>query len=823
MASTNDEERLQLESAYRKHLDGLLVSYKSKGAVFTAVQAEAKALARSRDSSSLMSVARDLTPDMVRGWMGKYAKLPSHPFILESLTQVFEDSIPDEVKAFQDTVQKLRQLRANSQNAAKGELQRAQLLRLNGHLAFEPVSALELNLESLALGSWLSAGAAPPYTSRDVDDQVLSAIDDEHTKLLILKGPPKSGKTRSLIENLRRSRYRDSPIYWLAPTAEALDEFTRLVPASTTSRAVIVLDDLQRFQPSSSLTDTRVKSLMERGLVLCTIHESSIDLWRLQLVHHEDSTSLGPSSELIDMLDRASIVINSQFNETEIAATQSNLNLEDFPDSDYTHFPSWAASVEQLSSLAKSMTVKPFNKAVFASILDARVLFPGGIDLETLSALTKSRYRELNPNAVWTQSAWDSALELVTSGVSVGSRHAILMRTVEAADTFLLMDALWERLQPGEWEPPNLKEIGLTRLDAAAAAKDAGLHSSSLAILTQDTSALQPKELELLAYLYSIDNAYSAAKKYYARAILLGHADARCGLGNLEYYAGNLEDAARHYIEFLRPGSYDEFANQVAAREDYADIAGTYAFFEKLLSTVPDGILEGGMIFNLANVMFSRINYSSPQSEIELFELLYNASKSRGLGNENLNTSGALEMYRRNFERSAELFRQSGESGDYIGFRNLGHYFLRKNQPKDALHYLDLSLKLRLEQLGEGDQDESHTRAICHDLLGNQEEARNYLEIALEQNIGPEFLTCLIAGSFLRRHEGADDDWQGLYARAREASLTPADYDRLLEIETLGWWDAFDKEFITSATLWLIEPLKEGQIPHERNLNGISS
>jgi len=821
MTSHSDGDRAQLEDAYRKYLHGLLAKHGSKGAVFTAVQANAKALAQSRDSSSLMSVARDLTPDMVRGWMGRYAKLPGHPFILESLKQVFETSLPEEGESFQETVEKLRELRLNNQKAAKGELQRARLLTLNGHLAFEPVSSSNLNLESLALGSWLCGGAPPPYSNRDVDSQVLAAIDKEDSDLIVLKGSPKSGKTRTLIENLKRSRHRDTPIYWLTPTAEALDEFTKSFPPSPKSMPLIVLDDIQRFQPCSSLTVNRLNSLRERGLVLCTIHESALDLWRLQVLSHETSTPLGPSSELIEILDDASIFISSEFNEGEVAAARSNLELADSYDSDYLHFPSWAASVDQLASLAKSLADKPFNKAVLTSILDARVLFAGGIDIETLASLVKFRYREINPNAVWVQTAWDLALEMVTNGVSAGSRHAILMRTVESADSFLLMDALWDHLKPLDWQPPRLDELGLTRFDVAKAAQDVGLRSSAMAILTQDTDSLGPEEMELLAYLFSLDNAYEDAKKYYEHAIALGNAEALCGLGNLEFYKGNFGDAARHYAEYLRPGSYDELLKQLATPDVDKRLVGTLEFFEGLLSGVPDAHFAGGMIFNLANALFTDVTYASPKVTLDIFELLYSASSERGLVDQNFNTRGVIQMYRRNFDESAELFRQSGESGDYVGFRNLGRYFLRKRQPDEALRYLDLSLALGLEEGGEEDTYALLARAICLDLLGDPEKARTYLDMALKRGSQAEFLTYLIVGSFTRRHEGDSADWKELYARAQEAQPTPHDHDEVLEYETVGWWEDFDKDFLYSTEGWVIEPLFQNQQGEERNLNGI--
>ncbi|HEY1854337.1 MAG TPA: tetratricopeptide repeat protein [Solirubrobacterales bacterium] len=89
------------------------------------------------------------------------------------------------------------------------------------------------------------------YLTRDVDEQLdlelASALRDEETRLIVLAGPSKSGKSRTLFEAMRR-QLPDAE--WVAPAdVDALDELIKPggMPRLTGSMAVLWLDDLELY------------------------------------------------------------------------------------------------------------------------------------------------------------------------------------------------------------------------------------------------------------------------------------------------------------------------------------------------------------------------------------------------------------------------------------------------------------------------------------------------------------------------------------------------------------------------------------------------
>lgn len=89
------------------------------------------------------------------------------------------------------------------------------------------------------------------YLTRDVDErldsELKSALRAEEVRLIVLAGPSKAGKSRTLFEAMRR-QLADSE--WIAPAdADALDELMKPggMPRLTGSTAVLWLDDLELY------------------------------------------------------------------------------------------------------------------------------------------------------------------------------------------------------------------------------------------------------------------------------------------------------------------------------------------------------------------------------------------------------------------------------------------------------------------------------------------------------------------------------------------------------------------------------------------------
>jgi TPR repeat protein len=89
------------------------------------------------------------------------------------------------------------------------------------------------------------------YLTRDVDErldsELASALHDEEARLIVLAGPSKAGKSRTLFEAMRRQL---SDAEWVAPAdVDALDELMKPggMPPLTGSTAVLWLDDLELY------------------------------------------------------------------------------------------------------------------------------------------------------------------------------------------------------------------------------------------------------------------------------------------------------------------------------------------------------------------------------------------------------------------------------------------------------------------------------------------------------------------------------------------------------------------------------------------------
>jgi tetratricopeptide (TPR) repeat protein len=89
------------------------------------------------------------------------------------------------------------------------------------------------------------------YLTRDVDEQLdsalVSALRDEEARLIVLMGPSKAGKSRTLFEAMRR-QLPDAE--WVAPAdVDALDALMKPggMPRLTGSTAVLWLDDLELY------------------------------------------------------------------------------------------------------------------------------------------------------------------------------------------------------------------------------------------------------------------------------------------------------------------------------------------------------------------------------------------------------------------------------------------------------------------------------------------------------------------------------------------------------------------------------------------------
>lgn len=758
MESSLESEKNSLEETYRLVMSDLVSKFKTKGAVFDEVSSLAKKLAKERGSQELESIARNLTADSVRGWLGRQCKVPNHPFLIEVLSSVVSSQLSQEYPNFDFIIQNLRQARDKNKKQARSIELRVRQLVEAGYLAFEPTLSRRIDLVSLALGSWLFSGDIPPYTNRAHDRFLLEALESPQREILVLLGPPKSGKTRSLIEMLRRSTLEAAQVFWLTPSVSAIDEFIKSVPPGASKSRVIVIDDLQRIRPESELTIARLGKLQDRGMVIATLHDTTLDLWKRQIISHLDSEPIGPRIDAIEIIERNSVRCESELSEMEISEAQSAIQVDEHQFEDFKHLPSWAASVEQLAAKAKAMRHRPIEFATINAIIDAKILFPGGASLLSVESIAKYRFIEASPNSVWNTSAWEACLEEVTSGITIGSRHAILMRIAPESDSFLLLDALWTHLQPELWMPVGLNELGISTSQAASAAESAGLRSSAINILLAGKLDDDAEALTLLGDLLQFSNRWDEGRKYYKQAIALGSLWAEVHLANLEGNAGNWPESMRINEEFI--------ARHPGTRE--ASIA----------------------MFNLGSAYMVNVSYRSPLEDIDLAEHWIN--KAMKLGNKNypLNNLGAIEFHRGNYLKAVRLFRKAAKHRDPKAFENLGLYHHKHGRLEDAISCYNSAFEIggysrRLELFG-----------VVATIQGGHTEDSWYQRLLRVNETRSSCVTLLLVASYERRFAGLGSQAAERYEMVKNLPWTEEHHDDMADLEACGWWDDFDRAVI---------------------------
>ncbi len=83
-------------------------------------------------------------------------------------------------------------------------------------LAVPPSRAADLDPIALGLGSWAYDGDLPPYTPRTTDSKIIGTLVGGTAGLTVIVGPPKAGKSRSVLE-LLRTHLPNAMTWWVNP------------------------------------------------------------------------------------------------------------------------------------------------------------------------------------------------------------------------------------------------------------------------------------------------------------------------------------------------------------------------------------------------------------------------------------------------------------------------------------------------------------------------------------------------------------------------------------------------------------------------------
>lgn len=346
----------------------------------------------------------------------------------------------------------------------------------------------------LGLTSWAFENTVPPYVTRTVDDDIDAMLASPTGRLTLLVGPPKSGKTRLVVEALRRS-LPASTVWWVQCAPGVVPDLAHRAVRELTSPGgtrdptlasrglVIVLDDLQRCgaNPVDGISGGALGRLTAVARVVGTLHDTELARWRAQMIDRtapgeQELTHVGATRELVSALDAAAVTISPVLDAEERGRAEALLAASgadgELPPRAH-RWAEWLASVDALRSRAIDLGWHRggYRRAVVEAALDAAYLYYPSPTEDELEGLAAFHFKLTSPTRHWDPERYRSALDWATTPIGgSGSVHAVVHADHDQGG-YRLIDALQEPLStlrgPQGWTPdhlwtaPNLSHIAL--------------------------------------------------------------------------------------------------------------------------------------------------------------------------------------------------------------------------------------------------------------------------------------------------------------------------------------------------------------------------
>jgi len=627
---------------------------------------------------------KKLTYDSVKHWKTR-ASIPDNTYgVLDRLISVMKaelNQFPVGALAglsFEENVSALLQHRAATSQAGKSVEKIGNKLFGSGAISFLPTAASELDELSLNLGSGLFLGALPPYCFRDADEEIQTYLNDANRRLLVLVGQPKSGKTRTMIENLKKSELKNSTVYWVRPSLNSINELLESLPESSTKNTIAILDDLQtfRFDGDGSITPGALTKLMKRCMVVATLHKSSLLGWEIAQVDHSVAVKTrfdSPPAKTVQVLIlESSVELDSHLSLTEYANLGNVFPQDIISSQDCEDLGATLSASKVLVTRARELrdSDDPMKIAVFRALISSKILWPQGCSFSDFAQVAKMELESFS-NRPWDEAEWESIQKFCTTGMHATSPHSILTRTISNPQIYTLFDPIWPALKPETWSAEISQRFGVLPLDLAYNAYRAGYPTEALRLTASTEIQIDAKSQYWMGFYLAALGDNDAAIGWYRKSAANGEVYSLYNLGHLLSEHGDPHEAELCFREARQAGVVDAIVSLGRLLDSRGDIEGAEELYR-------EAHLSGDVTgtYNLADILREK-------GEVDEAIELYSVAHQAGDTDATTNLGGLLYQLERRDE-ARDLYLISYAAGDSIATYNLGEYYQDQGDYEEA-------------------------------------------------------------------------------------------------------------------------------------------
>ena len=635
------------------------------------------------DYHSLRKLANSST---IAHWFGNRASLPAQEpkIVLSRLLDLMEMAVPVrpqgaiEGLAFSEVIDRLRLQRiANFTNRTDDAKINSQLYDL-GFVAFPVESVDAFDIDRLGLESGLTDGELPKYCPRDQDAVLRTFLDSTSQNSLLVSGPYKSGKTRTLIESLKGSALLGWQVYWITPARQTEEVFLKLLDGIKSNTNIFILDDLQRFGFGKNIGKDQhfVKCLTAKGKILSTIGAKDLASWQVSRVDHSLEETLPTSSfvsgDFIGNLNEVHIRLEAELSDEELELADKYFG-DRFLKNDLRRLASFFSSKEAIQARVSAMLngEDEFTRAFVKAMVDQRILSPWG---ETKLNFRHFVEHQINlTNVLWDDKKFEETLDYALRPISPGGPHAVLVKNLEDRKLLQLSDAAWEAIKPNSWSPNGLEKLFSDPPEAAWQIASAGYVNQAVNYLQSLSNAQDDKGFYVLGLCLKELKMIPEAIASFEKAALKNNLDAVNEVAILFFESGDLIQSEKWFERLIESKDPSWILN-----------LGRFYFRTgrtgKALTTLDHYWLLGGDDEEALNLL-GQCKYKSglPSEGRKIFEDLVNRGHTECL----IDIGNGYEL-EGNFDMAHETFLKAILAGDEGARINLGNMFYRQGKFSEA-------------------------------------------------------------------------------------------------------------------------------------------